>query len=43
MPRISEFLAHHRGPFIAKVHRPSPSELARNPKAPGSVGLWYPR
>jgi hypothetical protein len=43
LPRITAFLAKHDAPFIAKVYRPSPSELARNPRAPGSVSLWYPR
>lgn len=42
LPRIAAFLAKHEAPFIAKVYRPSPSELARNPRARGSVSLWYP-
>jgi len=43
IPRISAFLAHHEAPFIAKVYRPSPSDVAKDPDAPGSVSLWYPR
>ena len=41
--RIQAFVRSHPPPFIAKVHRPSPADLARNPLAPGSVSLWYPR
>jgi hypothetical protein len=35
MPRIRTFLARHDAPFIAKVYRPTPSEIAKNPRAPG--------
>jgi hypothetical protein len=41
LPRIEEFVKVHEPPYIAKVYRPSPAELARNPKAFGSVLLWY--
>jgi hypothetical protein len=40
--RISSFLERHDPPFIAKVYRPSMSESAANPDAPGSVALWHP-
>lgn len=43
LPRIQAFLDRQSRPFIAKVHRPVPSELQRNANAPGSVSLWYPR
>ena len=43
MPMISTFLAQHEAPFIAKVYRPSRSDVAKDPNAPGSVSLWYPR
>ena len=43
VPRIVGFLRQHRPPFIAKVYRPSLSELASNPQAPGALALWYPR
>ena len=43
MPRIEAFVAAHARPFIAKVYRPTPAELARMVSAPGSVTLWYPR
>lgn len=39
---IDKFLAGRPGPFIAKVYRPAPSEVAKDPLAPGSVKLWYP-
>ena len=42
-PKILDFLARHRPPFIAKIYRPSPSELTNNPQAAGEVTLWYPR
>jgi hypothetical protein len=41
--RIEYFLDRHEPPFIAKFYRPSPAELARNPKQPGSIRLWYPQ
>lgn len=41
--RIESFLNRHEPPFIAKVYRASPSEIAENPEAPGSVALWYPK
>jgi hypothetical protein len=42
LPKITAFLARHEAPFIAKVYRPTPAELARHPRALGSVSLWYP-
>lgn len=42
-PRILEFVAAHQPPFIAKVYRPQPSEVSRNPAASGRVELWYPK
>jgi hypothetical protein len=41
-PRIEEFVAEHAAPWIAKVYRPTASDLAKNPDAPGTVSLWYP-
>lgn len=41
--RIERFLDTHTGSWIAKVHRPSPAELQRNPAAPGRVESWYPK
>lgn len=42
VPKIVEFLSQNTAPFIAKVYRPSPSDLAKNASAPGNVLLWYP-
>jgi hypothetical protein len=41
LPRIEAFLDEHEPPYIAKVYRPSISELARHADASGSVLLWY--
>ena len=43
LPKIRAFLSRHKAPFIAKVKRPVPSEIRKNPRAPGSVSLWYPK
>lgn len=40
MPRIVSFLARHPTPFIARVYRPTPAELARKLKVSGRVELW---
>lgn len=42
LPRVERFLAAHRPPFIAKVRRAAPRELARDPEAPGTVELLLP-
>lgn len=42
LPKILTFLDRHTPPFIAKVNRPSPAELAKRPNAAGTVNLWYP-
>jgi hypothetical protein len=42
LPRIEAFLADQAPPYIAKVYRPSPAVLKRDPEAPGSISLWYP-
>lgn len=42
LPRIEAFVAVHQPPYIAKVFRPKPKDLARNPEASGTVNLWYP-
>ena len=41
-PKISEFVEQHSAPWIAKVYRPSATDLAKNQNAPGSVSLWNP-
>lgn len=43
LPKIEAFLDAQKPPFIAKVYRPSPADLARNPAARGEVMRWYPR
>ena len=43
LPRLQKFLERRTPPFIAKVYRPAPSDLQRDPQSPGSVSLWYPR
>lgn len=43
LPRVSRFLAKQRPPFIGKVYRPSPAEVAHRPNAPGRVELWFPK
>lgn len=40
--RIQAFIEGHEPPYIAKVFRPSPSDVANNPSAPGRVELWHP-
>jgi hypothetical protein len=42
LSRIERFLARHKPPFIAKVYRPTPAEMAQHSAAPGHVDLWYP-
>ena len=40
--RILSFLTRHEPPYIAKVYRPSPGDLASNPAAVGRIELWHP-
>jgi hypothetical protein len=40
--RIEKFISAHAPPYIAKVYRPSASELAKDAAAPGRIELWYP-
>lgn len=41
-PRIREFLAAHKPPYIAKVYRPGAAAVGVNPSAPGRIEKWYP-
>jgi hypothetical protein len=43
LSRIEHFLGRHRPPFIAKVYRPLPAEMAQSDRAPGRIELWYPQ
>lgn len=42
LSRVEAFIARHDPPFIAKLYRPSPSELLRNPQQSGTISLWFP-
>jgi len=41
--RIEGFLDRHSPPLVAKINRPNPAELIRDPGAAGSISLWYPK
>lgn len=43
LPKIEAFLDEHVPPYIAKVYRASPTDIARDHAAKGSISLWYPR
>lgn len=40
LPRVEAFVTAHAAPYIAKVQRPTPKELAANLTAPGRVRMW---
>ena len=42
-PRIEAFLNDRAPPFIGKVYRATPTELAKSAVAPGRVDLWFPK
>jgi hypothetical protein len=43
LPRIEMMLDGRVPPFIAKVYRATPTELAKVPAASGRVEVWYPK
>ena len=43
MPRIEAFLDGRLPPFIGKVYRATPAELAKSTAAPGRLELWFPK
>lgn len=43
LPRIEAFLEGRSPPFIGKVYRATPAELAKSASAPGRVELWFPK
>jgi len=43
LSKIEAFVADRPRPFIGKVYRAQPSDLARDPRALGRVEHWYPR
>jgi hypothetical protein len=40
---VDSFVASRTPPFIAKVYRPTATELARSAAVPGHIELWFPR
>jgi len=42
-PRILNFIERHEPPYIAKVYRPSPGDIANDPSALGRIELWHPK
>jgi len=42
LPKIEALLSRNEPPLVARIYRPSPAEIARNPEASGSVAIWYP-
>lgn len=40
LPKVETFLDRNVPPFIARVYRPSPGDVRRNPRANGRVELW---
>jgi PIN domain-containing protein len=40
---IEAFIEETPAPFIAKVYRPRPAELAADPTARGRIERWYPK
>ena len=43
LPRIEAFLDGRLPPFIGKVYRATPAELAKSAAAAGRVELWFPK
>jgi hypothetical protein len=43
LPRIEAFLDGRSPPFIGKVYRAPPAELAKSAAAAGRVELWFPK
>jgi hypothetical protein len=43
LPRIEAFMEGRSSPFIGKVYRATPAELAKSAAAPGRVELWFPK
>jgi hypothetical protein len=40
--RIVRFVGEHDPPLIAKVYRPTRSEVEKDAGAPGRIEMWYP-
>ena len=43
LPRIEAFLEGRSPPFIGKMYRATPAELAKSAAALGRVELWFPK
>lgn len=43
LPSIDAFLEGRSPPFIGKVYRATPAELAKSAAAPGRAELWFPK
>jgi PIN like domain len=43
LPRIEAFIDGRSPPFIGKVYRAPPAELAKSAAASGRVELWFPK
>lgn len=43
LPRIEAFLDGRSPPFIGKVYRAPPAELAKSAGTAGRVELWFPK
>ena len=43
LPRIASFLGKHDPPFIARVYRPTPADVAKKRHPVGRVELWVER
>ena len=41
LPIVEQFVQEYKSPFIAKVYRRTPAEMARHGAGPGRVELWY--
>jgi hypothetical protein len=43
LQQIEAFIDGRSPPFIAKVYRATPVELAKSATAPGRVEVWFPK
>ena len=41
--RILNFIERYKPPYIAKVYRPPPGDVASDPSSPGRIELWHPK
>jgi hypothetical protein len=43
LSRVEAFLDGRLPPFIGKIYRAAPAELAKSAQTPGRVELWFPK